>query len=101
LILDSIWVLDYVLNYTPFMLFVPLHRHFYGSLFSQLNYNSQTIPVSQHPDGTWALDYPVIQEWDMLEWILRALLSSVMFFTTNYSVASAIQIVVLSHEIWI
>ena len=82
LVLKNIWQLGYVSNSTPFMPLVPQHRPFHGSLFSRLNYDSRTIPVHQLPNGNWALDGTVIRDWDTLERNLRALLSSMLFFST-------------------
>jgi len=39
--------------------------------------------VHQLPDGTWALDCAVVRDWDTLERNLRALLSSMLFFSTS------------------
>jgi hypothetical protein len=78
LTLQSIWDLGWVSNYVPFMPLVPLHKPFYGTLFSRLHYDRRTIPVVQSPDQSWGLELEVIREWEALERILRALLSAMM-----------------------
>jgi hypothetical protein len=74
--LRRIWELGWLSNEVLFMAFVPVHKPFYGSLFSRLAYTARTIPVVQLSDGSWALRHDIIQQWDMLERNLRALLTA-------------------------
>ena len=72
------WVSDEV----PFMVLMPKHQPFYGTIFSHLNVNAHTIPIVQFEDGSWGLIEEVKEDWDRLERNLRALLSAMNNIST-------------------
>jgi hypothetical protein len=75
--LDGIWKIGWPYNELPFMSLVPVHRPFYGPLFSRLSYDHRTIPIQRHPHG-WSLKLEVMREWISLERNLRAIILAIL-----------------------
>jgi hypothetical protein len=73
--ISNIWQFNWIRNEFPYMMLVPIHTPFTGSLFRRLNY-TRDFPLEKQSSGGWALASSVICEWTSLERNLRALLAA-------------------------